>query len=368
MSKVEPGAYSNQPLFECINRTRKDFQGVLLNILYKDGWHDQETNPSSDGMSNGTPIWSLKNVFEPVYVPTIREKDEKCHSLIVQIVPTLEKEISSPSLPKSICSALTSIALPKLKKRFQKGNGLPIKQFTEVLFMQLYESYPKVLDEIEASYTVAMLQDMFLQIDFNGDGTVDWDEFTTFCIHTGLVGNYTSDSNTATPAGWSGGGGSSSSLNEYVIEYCQDNNIKDTTLTNSSTLAVVRYYKEINRILVITDRGDQIFMFNDQFEHLASLDPLKILSSGEPIEKIKIYDGCYLPSRDFYAYCASDHSITLCREQCSINGKRVHYTLYHRIYSSFSFLKLCYSDNLKILCAVGINNAIYVMAMTLTRL
>jgi hypothetical protein len=220
-------------------------------------------------MSNGTPIWSLKNVFEPVYVPTIREKDEKCHSLIVQIVPTLEKEISSPSLPKSICSALTSIALPKLKKRFQKGNGLPIKQFTEVLFMQLYESYPKVLDEIEASYTVAMLQDMFLQIDFNGDGTVDWDEFTTFCIHTGLVGNYTSDSNTATPAGWSGGGGSSSSLNEYVIEYCQDNNIKDTTLTNSSTLAVVRYYKEINRILVITDRGDQIFMFNDQFEHLA---------------------------------------------------------------------------------------------------
>jgi hypothetical protein len=107
-------------------------------------------------------------------------------------------------------------------------------------------------------------------------------------------------------------------------------------------------------------------MFNEQFQFQASLDPLKLLSSSatatdstETGEKLKIYDGCYLPSRDLYAYCASDHSISLCREQCSLNGKRLHYSLYHRIYSSFSFLKLCYSDSLKILCAVAINNVIY---------
>jgi hypothetical protein len=27
---------------------------------------------------------------------------------------------------------------------------------------------------------VAMLHELFGQIDFNGDGAVDWDEFTTF--------------------------------------------------------------------------------------------------------------------------------------------------------------------------------------------
>jgi EF hand len=30
-----------------------------------------------------------------------------------------------------------------------------------------------------------MLQELFLQIDFNGDGTVSWDEFTTFLTITG---------------------------------------------------------------------------------------------------------------------------------------------------------------------------------------
>lgn len=27
-----------------------------------------------------------------------------------------------------------------------------------------------------------MIEELFSQIDFNGDGTVDWDEFTTFTI------------------------------------------------------------------------------------------------------------------------------------------------------------------------------------------
>jgi Ca2+-binding EF-hand superfamily protein len=31
-----------------------------------------------------------------------------------------------------------------------------------------------------------MLQELFLQIDFNGDGTVSWDEFTTFLTITGM--------------------------------------------------------------------------------------------------------------------------------------------------------------------------------------
>jgi len=51
-----------------------------------------------------------------------------------------------------------------------KGDGLPIGPFTEVLFKQLFESHPKIIEEAEAAYTVAMIQEMFYQIDYNDDG------------------------------------------------------------------------------------------------------------------------------------------------------------------------------------------------------
>lgn len=37
-------------------------------------------------------------------------------------------------------------------------------EFIDVLFKQLFETHPKVRDEVEAAYTVAMLQEMFYQI------------------------------------------------------------------------------------------------------------------------------------------------------------------------------------------------------------
>jgi len=55
----------------------------------------------------------------------------------------------------------------------------------QVLFKQLFETHPRIIDDIEAPYTVAMLQEMFYQIDYNGDGTTNWDEFTSFCVQTG---------------------------------------------------------------------------------------------------------------------------------------------------------------------------------------
>jgi hypothetical protein len=39
-----------------------------------------------------------------------------------------------------------------------------------VLFKQLFESHPKIIEEAEAAYTVAMIQEMFYQIDYNDDG------------------------------------------------------------------------------------------------------------------------------------------------------------------------------------------------------
>lgn len=53
-------------------------------------------------------------------------------------------------------------------------NSLYLSHSTQVLFQQLYETKPELLESTEAAYTVAMLHELFGQIDFNGDGAVDW--------------------------------------------------------------------------------------------------------------------------------------------------------------------------------------------------
>ncbi|CAE7683877.1 unnamed protein product, partial [Symbiodinium microadriaticum] len=343
MSKVEPGAYSNALLFQSQNRTRKDYQGVVLNVLFREGWNE-----------DGTAQWHIKNVFEPLHVPTSREKDERCGQLVVATVPALDKY--RPRLfptVKAICSALSSTALPKLKKCFQKGNGLPIKQFTEVLFTQLYETNPRVGEDVEAAYTVALLQDMFSQIDFNGDGAVDWDEFTTFCIHTGLVG-----ASGATGAADGPSAAQKDTLDEYVIEYGEDKEIKDTVLNSYSPLASMRYLSTLKRVMVIPEKRDTVMMFDNFFGHQSTLNP-HMLSSAESHEKLKVYDILYIPSKDVYVYCASDHTIVICKEKSSLGGKKVHYTVVHRIFSSYLHIKLCWSEGSRILCSVAADNIIY---------
>jgi hypothetical protein len=53
-----------------------------------------------------------------------------------------------------VCAALSSDAFPKLKKKWFQGDddSLDIDAFTEVIFCQLYETHPKILDELEAPY------------------------------------------------------------------------------------------------------------------------------------------------------------------------------------------------------------------------
>jgi hypothetical protein len=113
----------NGPIFKISARTRKNYQGLALCVLYKDGW-----NEAAD-----CPRWSVRSFMEPMFVTSTKDKQEKLGLLVVGAVPALEK--FRPRLFGSImdiCAALSSHSLPKLKKKFQKGDGLPIGQFTEV--------------------------------------------------------------------------------------------------------------------------------------------------------------------------------------------------------------------------------------------
>ena len=136
--------------------------------IYKEGWEDDAASA----------LWATKSFLEPVYVTTKKEKEEILTQLVVRAVPVLDKY--RPRLfsnIRDICTALSSNSLPKLKKKFQKNSeGLNITEFVEVIFKQLYETHPKIIDSSEAAYAVAMLQEMFHQIDYNGDQNTNWDE------------------------------------------------------------------------------------------------------------------------------------------------------------------------------------------------
>jgi len=268
---VIPGQVAPQGLFEFTEKSRKDFQGVALGVVYKDGWLPEpepegeeegketagaatavvEMNDSALGTNAEAEVepaaaaaldalkeaqapyvpamqFMTRAIFEPVFVNSQKAKHERIVNMVVTFVPSLEK--FRPRLfasVKDVCAALSSEALPGLKTKFTAiPSGLPITQFTEVIYKQLFKTHPKIADLNERAYTVAMIQEMFQQIDYNGDGSADWDEFTTFCIQTASDGQSV------------GVGGSN--IDEYVIEYQEDSTKRDHVLSPYRPVALMK--------------------------------------------------------------------------------------------------------------------------------
>ena len=74
--------------------------------------------------------------------------------------------------------------LPVLQGLFaERPHGLTLHQFVSAMLLHLEE------DEGEDGRTslVADLIELFKQVDVNGDGHMDWDEFTAFVIEAGMV-------------------------------------------------------------------------------------------------------------------------------------------------------------------------------------
>lgn len=182
---------------------------------------------------------------------TSTEYDDRCLQAIVDSVDSLQK--FRPRLfnnVRDICTALSSLSLPKLKKKFLKSSsGLQILAFTEVLFKQLFESHPKVIEEREAAYLVAMIQEMFSQIDYNSDEHVDWDEFTSFIIQNSLVDNNKSTTALTIPSGTSLNSPTNNAenslnvenLDQYIIEYGEDILMRDRILSNHRQNSLMKF-------------------------------------------------------------------------------------------------------------------------------
>lgn len=367
--EVDEG-HKNGPLFQTSSRTKKSYKGMVMCTFYKDGW-DADL---------GRPIWAMKIFLEPVYVSSIKDKQERCTQMVIQAVPALEK--FRPRLFSSIrevCAALSSHSLPKLKKKFQRSEeGLHIGQFTDVIFKQLYETHPRIIEDSEAPYTVAMLQEMFQQIDYNGDGSTNWDEFTTFCVQTGLTTNSRNGQVNAS-------GETGFSLEQYVIEYGEEVLQRDHVLSAYRFVTQMRYIPETKKILLIPEDSDNILILDEKFRLYTQLYPSKVQVIGSLTKRIEnpdekkdkkknkqgntplgasapramIYDVVFLSGRDLYAYTSSDHSITICKELSSVNGTKVNFLQHNRFYHNLLHLKLCWSEKHDLLCSTASDRVIY---------
>lgn len=152
MAKVAQGAFMNRQLFKCINRPRKDSEGLALCVLYKDGWGKV-----------GCSAWAFRLFFEGIYTDVTKAKMNMCDELVVSYVPNFLKYRPRlfPSV-KAICAVLSSRALPKLKAFFLKNSrndgGIKIRGFTTMIFNYLYGIDSRILEVSEAAYTVAVIQ------------------------------------------------------------------------------------------------------------------------------------------------------------------------------------------------------------------
>lgn len=82
-------------------------------------------------------------------------------------------------------SSFAAVANEFRAREKQLGGGLPLRDFVEIVLQGLPRETRSSPADKRAS--VGALVDLFDEIDINGDGAMDFDEFTSFCVDAGMV-------------------------------------------------------------------------------------------------------------------------------------------------------------------------------------
>ncbi|KAG1704802.1 hypothetical protein DVH05_004829 [Phytophthora capsici] len=80
-------------------------------------------------------------------------------------------------------AGFSAIANAFREREKRLGGGLPLVDFVEIVLPGL----PRAKTMEEKSASVSALIDLFQDIDINGDGVMEFDEFTSFCVDVGMA-------------------------------------------------------------------------------------------------------------------------------------------------------------------------------------
>jgi hypothetical protein len=131
-------------------------------------------------MHNIATVSSIQSSVKPVLI-------EAMQMHLLDIIPDIDiPNKKSLNSVQAICEAISCEAFLGIEEYFPEC-GVRKDEFARIILYNLLNIRPDLLSLRIASTFVALLSEMFEQIDINGDALVDWDEFTNFCISVGRV-------------------------------------------------------------------------------------------------------------------------------------------------------------------------------------
>lgn len=186
------------------------------------------------------------------------------------------------------------------------------------------------------------------------------EEFTTFCIFTGLLELAEGDK---CGNALEGGSGSEEAV-RFVVE---GGRREQDVLSHTALVSLVLHVPATKRLLLLQKKALVVDMVDEHFRRVATLDPTHLLPSPPPEQarksntnrdSIKVYAVCYISCAMLYAYSASDYSIVMCKE-IFVPGVGATFSLHRRIVHAFLHVKLCWCEHSRVLCSVAVDNIIY---------
>ncbi|CAM9548853.1 unnamed protein product, partial [Scytosiphon promiscuus] len=276
-------------------------------------------------------------------------------------------------------------ALPQMKdKFFAEGNtrGLKRHPFVHAVFMHLYQTTKGLHVKADAARVVAMLDELFDQIDINGNDYVDWEEFTSFCIELGIISGkgtnnaafqpddfiidyqLVSVSGGLPPSGsgdHGGGGGSSGGRADGSGEAeeagaTSGGMLKAQECLHGPGVAFMTYVIELKQAFY-AEKGSHILKALDSLgkphhQH-EFLDPYFVEGQHVTVQTV-----AHIPGRYLVVFC-SDHSVNLMKEVKNRRGSTHGYHCEAKVMHQLMHRKLMWEPCFQKLISIGSDNHIY---------
>lgn len=224
----------------------------------------------------------------------------------------------------------------KLENEFVKGgggeDGLSLYEFCECMIKHL----DLLSGKEDKLHVVSLLREMFNQVDVDGDGTMEWEEFTAFVIQNGLMATQ----------------GNEQKSDTTEIQFIQDK-FEDKTV-HGKEIRIIEYFAALNHIIVASEKSDHVKMFDHNSQYVRTL---RVPEDPRRLTKIVVLDTEYCHEENVLAVSASDFSISLWDMRKGRLGKNEPKIL-RTLKAPTSQISMVWSPKHSILWTAGVNKEI----------
>ncbi|CAK9106612.1 Uncharacterized WD repeat-containing protein alr2800 [Durusdinium trenchii] len=205
--------------------------------------------------------------------------------------------------------------VPALRDEFEeKEEGLTLSEFVYVMMKYLKRS------ELDEADLVADLTELFARIDVNGDGTMEWDEFTSHIVETGQVDRENEPN----------------SIQQYFASPWEDQ-VKHVGMIERAS-----FFESSGRLATCEANSGCLQLYNPKTLELERSVKLK---AGNPI------CATYLTGKSQFAVAATDLNISVFDDQ--------NYRLVNRFGTDTSQSCLEWSREASVLYSAGVNGVVH---------